>query len=57
METTGRARAGTTRGPLWVGGGMAFALLIEITKKINKKVYKRAMQSIFSALRKKELLP
>ena len=37
--------------PLWVGGGMAFATVDRnYNKKINKKAYKRAMQSIFSAL-------
>ncbi len=51
QKGTGRARAGTTRGPLWVGGGMAFATVDRnYSKKINKKAYKRAMQSIFSAL-------
>ncbi|HJL79908.1 MAG: 50S ribosomal protein L4 [Gammaproteobacteria bacterium] len=51
QKGTGRARAGTTRGPLWVGGGMAFATVERnYSKKINKKAYKRAMQSIFSAL-------
>ena len=51
QKGTGRARAGTTRGPLWVGGGMAFANVDRnYSKKINKKAYKRAMQSIFSVL-------
>ena len=55
QKGTGRARAGTTRGPLWVGGGMAFATVDRnYTKKINKKAYKRAMQSIFSALTKEK---
>jgi len=51
QKGTGRARAGTTRGPLWVGGGMAFATVDRnYSKKINKKAYRRAMQSIFSVL-------
>ena len=55
QKGTGRARAGTTRGPLWVGGGMAFATVDRnYSKKINKKAYKRAMQSIFSALTKEK---
>ena len=55
QKGTGRARAGTTRGPLWVGGGMAFATVDRnYNKKINKKAYKRAMQSIFSALIKEK---
>ena len=55
QKGTGRARAGTTRGPLWVGGGMAFATVNRnYSKKINKKAYKRAMQSIFSVLTKEK---
>ena len=55
QKGTGRARAGTTRGPLWVGGGMAFATVERnYSKKINKKAYKRAMQSIFSVLTKEK---
>ena len=55
QKGTGRARAGTTRGPLWVGGGMAFATVgRNYSKKINKKAYKRAMQSIFSELIKEK---
>ena len=51
QKGTGRARAGTTRGPLWVGGGMAFATVKRnYNKKINRKAYKKAMQSIFSSL-------
>ncbi len=55
QKGTGRARAGTTRGPLWVGGGMAFATVDRnYSKKINKKAYKKAMQSIFSVLIKEK---
>ena len=55
QKGTGRARAGTTRGPLWVGGGMAFATVDRnYSKKINKKAYKKAMQSIFSVLTKEK---
>ena len=55
QKGTGRARAGTTRGPLWVGGGMAFATVDRnYNKKINKKAYKKAMQSIFSVITKEK---
>ena len=55
QKGTGRARAGTTSGPLWVGGGMALATVDRnYSKKINKKAYKRAMQSIFSVLTKEK---
>ena len=50
---TGRARAGTIRSPLWVGGGRAFSSSnSNYSKKINKKVFKYALKSIFSTLAK-----
>ena len=53
QKGTGRARAGTIRSPLWVGGGKAFAATNKTYhKKINKKVFKSALKSIFSALAK-----
>ncbi len=48
---TGRARAGTIRSPIWVGGGRAFAARPRSYKqKVNKKMYRRAMQSLLSEL-------
>jgi large subunit ribosomal protein L4 len=48
---TGRARAGTIRSPLWRGGGIAFAATPrDYSKKINKKMYRAAIRSIFSEL-------
>ena len=48
---TGRARAGTIRSPLWRGGGVTFASRPrKYTKKINKKMYRAAIRSIFSEL-------
>ena len=35
QKGTGRARAGTIRSPLWVGGGVPFANVKNHTKKIN----------------------
>jgi len=53
QKGTGRARAGTIRSPLWVGGGKAFAAKNKTyNKKINKKVFKSALKSILSALAK-----
>ena len=57
QKGTGRARAGTIRSPLWVGGGKAFSSSnSNYAKKINKKVFKYALKSIFSALAKENRL-
>ena len=51
QKGTGRARAGTIRSPLWRGGGIAFAATQrDYSKKINKKMYRAAIRSIFSEL-------
>ena len=51
QKGTGRARAGTTRGPIWRGGGVTFAAQPrDHIKKLNKKMYRAAIKSIFSEL-------
>ncbi|MDA9610699.1 50S ribosomal protein L4 [Gammaproteobacteria bacterium] len=51
QKGTGRARAGTIRSPLWRGGGVTFAATPrDYSKKINKKMYRAAIRSIFSEL-------
>ena len=51
QKGTGRARAGTIRSPLWRGGGVTFASRPRnFNKKINKKMYRAAIKSIFSEL-------
>ena len=52
QKGTGRARAGMTSSPLWRGGGRAFPNMPDenFTQKINKKMYRAGMASIFSQL-------
>lgn len=51
QKGSGRARAGTTRGPLWRTGGVTFAARPRnYSQKLNKKMYRAAMQCIFSEL-------
>jgi large subunit ribosomal protein L4 len=57
QKGTGRARAGTTRGPLWRGGGVTFAARPQDhAQKVNKKMYRAAMRAIFSELVRQERL-
>ncbi|MBP6009030.1 MAG: 50S ribosomal protein L4 [Rhodoferax sp.] len=52
QKGTGRARAGMTSSPLWRGGGRIFPNMPNenFTQKINKKMYRAGMASIFSQL-------
>lgn len=51
QKSTGRARAGTTRGPIWRSGGVTFAAQPRsFDQKLNKKMYKVGIRSIFSEL-------
>lgn len=51
QKGTGRARAGTSRGPIWRGGGRAFAARPRnYYQKVNRKMYRGAMCSILSEL-------
>jgi len=51
QKGTGRARAGTTRSPIWRTGGRAFAAQPRnYEQKINRKAYRVAMSGIFSEL-------
>jgi large subunit ribosomal protein L4 len=57
QKGSGRARAGTTRGPLWRTGGVTFAASNRSYKqKLNKKMYRAAMRSIFSELLRQDRL-
>jgi large subunit ribosomal protein L4 len=51
QKGTGRARAGTIRGPLWRSGGVTFAASPrDYAQKLNKKMYRVGMRSLVSEL-------
>jgi large subunit ribosomal protein L4 len=51
QKGTGRARAGSSRSPLWRSGGVTFAAVPrDHSQKVNKKMYRGAMCSILSEL-------
>jgi large subunit ribosomal protein L4 len=51
QKGSGRARAGTTRSPIWRSGGVTFAAKPQNhSQKVNKKMYRGALMSILSEL-------
>lgn len=57
QKGTGRARAGTIRSPIWRGGGQTFAAVPkDHAQKVNKKMYRGAIQAIFSELLRQDRL-
>ena len=57
QKGTGRARAGTSRSPIWRAGGVTFAAQPrDYAQKVNKKMYRAAMRCIFSELVRQERL-
>lgn len=51
QKGTGQARSGSIRSPIWVGGGRAFAAKPrDFSQKVNRKMYRAAMQSMVSEL-------
>ena len=57
QKGTGRARAGTIRSPIWVGGGRAFAAKPrDYSQKVNKKMYRAALRSVLSELIRQDRL-
>lgn len=57
QKGTGRARAGTIRSPIWVGGGRTFAARPrDYSHKVNRKMYRAALRAIFSELVRQDRL-
>ena len=57
QKGSGRARAGTIRSPLWRSGGTTFAAKPrDYSQKVNRKVYRNALCTILSELRRNDSL-
>jgi len=53
----GTSRAGSIRSPIWVGGGRAFAAKPrDFSQKVNRKMYRGALQSMLSELVRQDRL-
>ncbi len=49
QKGTGRARAGTTRSPIFTGGGVTFAVSTSFDVKVNRKARRSALRSALSS--------
>ncbi len=57
QKGTGRARAGTSRSPLWRSGGVTFASQTrDYSQKVNKKMYRGALRSMYAELNRQDRL-
>ena len=57
QKGTGRARAGTSRSPIWRSGGVNFAASPRsFAQKVNRKMFRGAVRSILSELNRQERL-
>ncbi|MBD5772629.1 50S ribosomal protein L4 [Marinomonas colpomeniae] len=57
QKGSGRARAGTIRSPIWRSGGVTFAAKPQDhSQKVNKKMYRAAMRTIWSELVRQDRL-
>jgi large subunit ribosomal protein L4 len=57
QKGTGQARAGSSRSPIWVGGGKTFAAKPrDFAQKVNRKMYRGAMRSMLAELARTERL-
>src|SRR6201992_3426171 len=57
QKGTGQARAGSSRSPIWVGGGRAFAAKPRsFEQKVNRKMYRGALRAMLSELARTDRL-
>ena len=57
QKGTGQARAGSSRSPIWVGGGRTFAAKPrDFAQKVNRKMYRGAIRSMLSELARQDRL-
>jgi large subunit ribosomal protein L4 len=57
QKGTGQARAGSSRSPIWVGGGRTFAAKPrDFAQKVNRKMYRAALRSMLGELARTERL-
>ncbi len=57
QKGTGQARAGSSRSPIWVGGGVTFAARPrDFSQKVNRKMYRGAIRSMLSELARTDRL-
>jgi large subunit ribosomal protein L4 len=57
QKGTGQARAGSSRSPIWVGGGRTFAAKPrDFAQKVNRKMYRGALRSMLSELARTDRL-
>ena len=57
QKGTGQARAGSSRSPIWVGGGKTFAAKPrDFEQKVNRKMYRGALRSMLAELARTERL-
>jgi len=57
QKGTGQARAGSSRSPIWVGGGKTFAAKPrDFAQKVNRKMYRGALRAMLGELARTERL-
>src|SRR5262245_24686701 len=57
QKGTGQARAGSSRSPIWVGGGRTFAAKPRsFEQKVNRKMYRGAIRAMLSELARTDRL-